>query len=354
MNKQAFHDLRIQSIEKETEGSSRIRFALPETLLGEFHFKPGQYISIKFEMKKKAHVRTYSISSEPDRNFIEIGVKHIKNGMFSKFLKTKNLEDIIKISNPEGNFVLNSKEPNQLLLIAAGSGITPMISILKSLLKKNTRTKVTLLYSNKTYADMMYRNEIQNLKDKYLDRLVVFNFFSREIQSTDFLNGRITEDKITFLSERNLIDIKTIDQCFICGPMEMTKTLRSYLIDRGLSERKIKTELFYVAKNKTAKSKVKNFDPSESKIEVLIDGSKKIFYMNKNDDFIEKATQYGISVPYSCKNGMCATCRCKVSSGEAIMKKNFSLEEWEIKKGFVLSCQLEPIDKEISLDFDIM
>ena len=155
MNKQTFHDLRIQSIEKETEGSSRIRFALPETLLDEFHFKPGQYISIKFEMKKKAHVRTYSISSEPDKNFIEIGVKHIKNGMFSNFLKTKKLEDIIQISNPEGSFVLDSKEPSRLLLIAAGSGITPMISILKSLLKKNTRAKVTLLYSNKTYADMM-------------------------------------------------------------------------------------------------------------------------------------------------------------------------------------------------------
>ena len=354
MNKQAFHNLRIKSIEKETEGSSRIRFALPETLLDEFHFKPGQYISIKFEMKKKAHVRTYSISSEPDKNFIEIGVKHIKNGMFSNFLKTKKLEDIVQISNPEGSFVLDSKEPSRLLLIAAGSGITPMISILKSLLKKNTRAKVTLLYSNKTYADMMYRNEIQNLKDKYLDRLVVFNFFSREIQGTDFLNGRITEDKITFLSERNLIDIQTIDQCFICGPMEMTKELRSYLKDRGLSERKIKTELFYVAKDKMTKSKVKNFVPSKSKIEVLIDGSKKIFYMNKNDDFIEKATQYGISIPYSCKNGMCATCRCKVSSGEVIMKKNFSLEDWEIKKGFVLSCQLEPVDKEISLDFDIM
>ncbi|MFL2792918.1 MAG: FAD-binding oxidoreductase [Paracoccaceae bacterium] len=354
MNKQAFHNLRIQSIEKETEGSSRIRFALPETLLDEFHFKPGQYISIKFEMKKKAHVRTYSISSEPDKNFIEIGVKHIKNGMFSNFLKTKKLEDIIQISNPEGSFVLDRKEPSRLLLIAAGSGITPMISILKSLLKKNTRARVTLLYSNKTYADMMYRNEIQNLKDKYLDRLVVFNFFSREIQGTDFLNGRITADKITFLSERNLIDIQTIDQCFICGPMEMTKELRSYLKDRGLSERKIKTELFYVAKNKTVNNKVKNLDPSESKIEVLIDGSKKILYMNKNDDFIEKATQYGINVPYSCKNGMCATCRCRVSSGEVIMKKNFSLEDWEIKKGFVLSCQLEPIDKEICLDFDII
>ena len=136
MNKQAFYNLRIQSIEKETEVSSKIRFALPETLVDEFNFKPGQYISIKFEMKKKAHVRTYSISSEPDRNFIEIGVKHIKNGMFSKFLKTKNLEDIIQISNPEGSFVLDSKEPSRLLLIAAGSGITPMISILKSLLKK--------------------------------------------------------------------------------------------------------------------------------------------------------------------------------------------------------------------------
>ena len=354
MSKQAFHNLRIHSIEKETEGSSRIKFSLPDTLLDQFNFKPGQYISIKFEMKKETHVRTYSISSEPDKNFIEIGVKHIKNGMFSKFLKTKKSEDIIQISNPEGNFVLNSRVPSRLLLIAAGSGITPMVSILKSLLKKNTRTKVTLLYSNKTYADMMYREEIQNLKDKYLDRLLVFNFFSREIQSTDFLNGRITEEKISFLSERNLIDIKAIDQCFICGPMEMTKALRSYLKERGLSEEKIKTELFYVAETNRTKSRSKNFSTSESKIEVLIDGSKKIFYMHKNDDFIEKATKYGISVPYSCKNGMCATCRCKVNSGEAKMRKNFSLEDWEVKKGFVLSCQLEPVDKELSLDFDII
>ena len=354
MNRQAFHNLRIQSIEKETEGSSRIKFTLPNKLLDQFNFKPGQYISIKFEMKKKTHVRTYSISSEPDKNFIEIGVKHIKNGMFSKFLKTQNLEDIIQISKPEGNFVLNSKEPSRLLLIAAGSGITPMVSILKWQLKKNTRAKVTLLYSNKTYADMMYRDEIQNLKDKYLDRLVVFNFFSRELQSTDFLNGRITEEKIAFLSERNLVDIQTVDQCFICGPIEMTKALGSCLKKKGLSERKIMTELFYVAKNKTTKSIAKNFDASQSKIEVLIDGSKKIFYMNKNDDFIEKATKYGISVPYSCKNGMCATCRCKVSSGKAQMRKNFSLEDWEIKKGFLLSCQLEPFDKEICLDFDII
>ena len=354
MNRQAFHNLRIQSIEKETEGSSRIKFTLPNKLLDQFNFKPGQYISIKFEMKKKTHVRTYSISSEPDKNFIEIGVKHIKNGIFTKFLKTKNLGDVIQISNPEGKFVLNSREPSQLLLIAAGSGITPIMSILKSLLKKNTRTKVTLLYSNKTFADMMYRAEIQNLKDKYLDRLVVFNFFSREIQSTDFLNGRITEEKIAFLSERNLIDVERIDQCFICGPIEMTKALGSYLKESGLSERKIKTELFYVTENKRTKSRAKSFDASESKIEVLVDGSKKIFYMNKDDNFIEKATKYGISVPYSCKNGMCATCRCKVSSGKAIMRKNFSLEDWEIKKGFLLSCQLEPVDKEICLNFDII
>ena len=354
MNKQAFHNLRIRSIEKDTIGSTRIQFTLPELLINQFNFKPGQYISIKFDMKKKTHVRTYSISSEPNKDFIEIGVKHIKNGMFAEFLKTKSLEDIVQVSNPEGNFVVSNKQPSSLLLIAAGSGITPMMSILKSILKKNTKTKVTLLYSNKTYADMMYKDEIQDLKDKYLDRLLVFNFFSREIQSTDFLNGRLSEEKIAFLSERSLIDINKIDQCFICGPIEMTKALRSYFKEEGLPDTKIKTELFYVAEKTSTKSKASKLEMSESKIEVLIDGSKKIFYMNKNDDFIEKATQYGISVPYSCKNGMCATCRCKVSSGEVIMKKNFSLEDWEIKKGFVLSCQLEPIDKEISLDFDII
>ena len=354
MNKQAFHNLRIRSIEKDTSSSTKIQFTLPELLINQFNFKPGQYISIKFDMKKKTHVRTYSISSEPNKDFIEIGVKHIKNGMFAEFLKTKSLEDIVQVSNPEGNFVVSNKQPSSLLLIAAGSGITPMMSILKSILKKDTKTKVTLLYSNKTYADMMYKDEIQDLKDKYLDRLLVFNFFSREIQSTDFLNGRLSEEKIAFLNERSLIDIHKIDQCFICGPIEMTKALRSYFKEEGLPDTKIKTELFYVAEKTITKSKASKLEMNESKIEVLIDGSKKIFYMNKNDDFIEKATQYGINVPYSCKNGMCATCRCKISSGEVIMKKNFSLEDWEIKKGFVLSCQLEPVDKEISLDFDIM
>ena len=136
MNKQVFHNLRIRSIEKDTIGSSRIQFTLPELLINQFNFKPGQYISIKFDMKKKTHVRTYSISSEPNKDFIEIGVKHIKNGMFAEFLKTKSLEDIMQVSNPEGNFVVSSQQPSSLLLIAAGSGITPMISILKSILKK--------------------------------------------------------------------------------------------------------------------------------------------------------------------------------------------------------------------------
>ena len=354
MVKQAFYDLKITSIKKETAHSSRIKFRLPDSLHEQFNHKPGQYISVKFNMKKNTYTRTYSISSEPNKSFIEIGVKHIESGVFSEFIKTKKIEDVVQVSNPEGNFVINSKNANQLLLIAAGSGITPIMSILKSTLRKDCKTRITLLYSNKTYADMMYKTEIQDLKDKYLDRLIVFNFFSREIQSTEFLNGRITKEKIAFLTKQCLIDFKSIDQCFICGPMDMTKSLQLYLKDKGIAERKIMTELFFVASDKTTKDLPQNIEEDESKIELLIDGSKKSFLMSKNDDFIDKANQNGISVPYSCKNGMCATCRCKVNSGEARMRKNYSLEEWEIKKGFVLSCQLEPIDKEISLDFDII
>ena len=354
MVKQAFYDLKITSIKKETAHSSRIKFRLPDSLHEKFNHKPGQYISVKFNMKKNTYTRTYSISSEPNKSFIEIGVKHIESGVFSEFIKTKKIEDVVQVSNPEGNFVINSKNANQLLLIAAGSGITPIMSILKSTLRKDCKTRITLLYSNKTYADMMYKTEIQDLKDKYLDRLIVFNFFSREIQSTEFLNGRITKEKIAFLTKQSLIDFKSIDQYFICGPMDMTKSLQLYLKDKGIAERKIMTELFFVASDKTTKDLPQNLEEDESKIELLIDGSKKSFLMSKNDDFIDKANQNGISVPYSCKNGMCATCRCKVNSGEARMRKNYSLEEWEIKKGFVLSCQLEPIDKEISLDFDII
>ena len=194
MVKQTFYDLKINSIKRETAGSSRIKFSLPNSLHEKFNHKPGQYISVRFAIKKEVLTRTYSISSEPNKNFIEIGVKHIESGMFSEFLKTKKMEDIIQISNPDGSFVVNSENANHLLLIAAGSGITPIMSILKSTLRKNNRSRITLLYSNKTYADMMYKTEIQDLKDKYLDRLLVFFFFSREVQSTEFLNGRITQD----------------------------------------------------------------------------------------------------------------------------------------------------------------
>ena len=354
MVKQTFYDLKINSIKKETAGSSRIKFSLPNSLYEKFNHKPGQYISVRFNMKKEDYTRTYSISSEPNKNFIEIGVKHIENGMFSKFLKTKKVEDVVQISNPDGSFVVRNQNANHLLLIAAGSGITPIMSILKSTLRKNNKSRITLLYSNKTFADMMYKTEIQDLKDKYLERFLVFNFFSREIQSTEFLNGRITQDKIAFLSDKNLIDLEDLDQCFICGPIGMTKSLQSYLQDKGVAERKITTELFFVATDKSIQDISQNLEEGESKIELLMDGSKKSFHMSKNDDFIDKANQNGINVPYSCKNGMCATCRCKVSSGEAKMRKNYSLEEWEIKKGFVLSCQLIPLGKVISLDFDIM
>ena len=228
MVKQTFYNLKINSIKRETAGSSRIKFSLPNSLHEKFNHKPGQYISVRFNMKKDDHTRTYSISSEPNKNFIEIGVKHIENGMFSKFLKTKKIEDVVQISNPDGSFVVRNNNANHLLLIAAGSGITPIMSILKSTLRKNNKSRITLLYSNKTFADMMYKTEIQDLKDKYLERLLVFNFFSREIQSTEFLNGRITQDKIAYLSNGNLIDLEDLDQCFICGPLDMTKSLQSY------------------------------------------------------------------------------------------------------------------------------
>ena len=354
MSKQVFSELEISSIKKETVNSSRIRFVIPKSLTNQFLHKPGQYISIQFELKKKTYIRTYSISSEANDNYIEIGVKHIERGIFSEFLKTKKTGDKIRISKPEGNFFLTGKNPKKLLLIAAGSGITPMMSILKSSLKNETETKITLLFSNKTYADMMFKEDLQDIKDKYIDRLSVNNFFSREAQSTQFLNGRITKEKIWFLEEEKILNLQSIDQTFICGPTEMTKELKACLKKAGVSERKIKTELFFVKPTHDSKIISKNLKTTESKIEIVMDGSRKTFVMKRNEDFIEKANQFGINIPYSCKNGMCATCRCKLLTGKAKMKKNYSLEEWEIKKGFLLSCQLVPLDKEVSLDFDII
>ncbi len=354
MIRQVFSELEISSIKKETVNSSRIRFVVPESLKYQFLHKPGQYISIQFDLNKETYIRTYSISSEPNDKHIEIGVKHIESGMFSEFLKTKVTGDKILVSQPEGNFSPNVKNPKKLLLIAAGSGITPMMSILKSSLYNEPDTKITLLFSNKTYSDMMFKEDLQDLKDKYLARLSINNFFSREVQSTEFLNGRITKEKIGFLEEERIIDLQSIDQTFICGPTEMTKDLKSYFKNAGVSERNIKTELFFVKPTQSSKIISKTLKTTESKIEIVIDGSCKTFIMKRNEDFIEKANEFGINIPYSCKNGMCATCRCKLLTGRAKMKKNYSLEEWEIKEGFLLSCQLEPLDKEISLDFDII
>ena len=349
----SFFEVSIASIYPETINSSRVKFSIPRELREIFKFNSGQYVTVKFNKDETTYLRTYSICSAINEKFLEIGVKHIENGVFSKFLKEKRSGDKIKLSPPSGNFCLKKKNPKQLLLVAAGSGITPILSIAKSILIENKTTKIILLFSNRTYLDMMFKEDLKDLKDQYLNRISIFNFFTKEKQEVQFLDGRLNKSKIQFLNEKKIIEPNIIDQIFICGPIKMTEEIKLCLSELGFSKAKIKTELFFT-KESNQKQKLRKISSTDNTIEILMDGTRKLVQMRAGEDFIDKAGKSGISIPFSCRNGMCATCRCKVKKGKVRMKKNYSLEDWEIEKGFVLSCQLEPLDKHILLDFDII
>jgi ring-1,2-phenylacetyl-CoA epoxidase subunit PaaE len=303
--------------------------------------------------------RSYSLCSSPIENKWNVAVKKINEGLFSTFVNEKLRKgDVLDVMAPNGTFFteIDSKKAKNYIAFAAGSGITPILSIIKTHLALEPESTFKLFYLNRTVKSIVFKEEIEQLKNRYFNRFEIFHFLTKEHRPSELFNGRFTKEKIQTLTDK-IIDVPQVDACFICGPEEMIYLLRDELINAGLEKDKIHFELFTSGISEEDKKRISKI--IEKKVEgtevTIIDGGKE-FHFVMGDDFdniLDGALAAGADLPFACKGGVCSTCRCKVVEGTAEMKLNYSLEENELAKNYILSCQAVPTSKKVVVDFGI-
>lgn len=351
-----FHVLKVTEVRRETPESVSIRFAVPDGLAPHFAFRPGQYLTLRAMIDGEDIRRSYSICSGLDEGALRVGIKRVAGGAFSTYAnESLKPGDEVEVMPPEGRFTPAEHAGSRHVLgIAAGSGITPIFSIVKTLLTRDTASRFTLIYGNQTTNSVMFAEEIEDLKNRYLGRLAVVHVLSREAQDVPLLSGRIDAARIRALAQ-GVVELSEVDEAFVCGPEAMIAEVGGALAELGLPCERIRSELF------TTSAPRKHYAPPASQhagavvsnVNVTLDGKRHAFAMLASDEnVVDAAARVGIDLPYSCKGGMCCTCRCKVQLGEVEMATNYSLEAWETSAGFVLACQSKPTTTELSLDFD--
>jgi len=352
-----FFDLEITSIAPQGENGLALTFEVPEALKDVFAFTPGQYLTLRAEIDGEDIRRSYSICSPLSADHLQVGIKCLEDGKFSNFAKKLNPGDTLSVMPPQGRFVAPIEGSHNYLLIAAGSGVTPILSIAQSVLEGEPDSQITLVYGNRTTASIMFREELEALKDRFVDRCSLVHILSREDQDVDLSNGRIDAEKLQDLTAKNLIAPADYDGIYLCGPQELIETCASTLQVHGGAKNAIHFELFTPADGGTVDPKKRREQiekaAGEVEVAVILDGTRRSFSMDgKADTVLSAANQAGIDLPFSCAGGMCCTCRCQIAKGDAAMDVNFSLEQWEIDAGFVLACQARPTSEKLVLDFD--
>ncbi|MFC4669355.1 1,2-phenylacetyl-CoA epoxidase subunit PaaE [Seohaeicola nanhaiensis] len=346
-----FYDLTIRDVRRETDDAVAISFDVPDVLAEAYDFAPGQYLTLRAEVNGQDIRRSYSIASAPGEP-LTVGVRKIADGTFSSFAHGLQPGDTISVMPPEGHFTCTSER--NIVLIAAGSGVTPMISIAAAALARKAR--VTLVYGNRTTDSIMFREALAALKDRYIDRFTLLHILSREPQDVPLFNGRISGEKIEQLARAGAVDLDHADGIFLCGPTEMIRDVTETLRARGIRSAGIHYELFYVDGEPQRKPRSQEAESAAQRgvaVAVVLDGSQKEFRFDSGDEnIVGAAARQGLDLPYSCKGGMCCTCRCKVVEGSAEMAVNYSLEQWEMDAGFTLACQARPTSDRLVLDFD--
>lgn len=349
-----FHELTVSSVRPLTDKAKAIRFDVPDELKDAFKFTPGQHLTLRKEFDGEEVRRNYSICCAPDEG-LEVGVKHVDGGTFSSFAQTLKRGDKIEVGMPGGRFTAEPGKDWHFLMVAAGSGITPVLSIIKSVLAGNAAARITLIYANRSTESVMFRKELEALKDVYLTRLNLLHVLSAGGMDTDILTGRIDAEKLQQMAERGLIEPSAYDAVYLCGPAPMTKALRAALPDMGVAQDKIRFEIFTPRPYGEASGEhapVKS-DIAGADVSVIVDGSRRTLKVDPAEETVlQAAKRDGVDIPYSCAGGMCSTCRCKVTKGEASMDQNWSLQPWELEAGFILACQARPKTSELELDFD--
>lgn len=359
-----FHDLRIARISPEAAGSVAIAFDVPDDLLARFDFQPGQYLTLRSQINGADVRRSYSICSTHSHlkrcRELVVGIRPMEGGVFSNWAANcLKAGDTLSVMPPEGRFV--SKRPRALhrVAFAAGSGITPILSIMASTLEGQPESKFTLVYGNRSMNSVMFNEALQDLKDRFADRLTLIHILSRQAQEVDLLQGRIDAAKVQSIID-TLLPVASMDEVFICGPEAMIEVTQKALLEAGVPEKQIHTERFTSPVLETLSpearqaviAKLKLTAGGQVALTVVLDGKSHALHMNPDEHVLDVAMAAGLDLPFSCKGGVCATCRCKVMTGSVSMDKNFGLETWETDKGFVLSCQARPTSEIVTISFD--
>ena len=352
-----FHPLRVEAIEKLTEDAVAITFAVPEDLREDYAYEPGQHLTVRMDVEGEEVRRNYSICAPATSGRLRIGVKRLPGGAFSGHATSAlKLGDVVDVMTPTGRFVahLDPTRPRHYCAIAAGSGITPVFSIVSSVLEVESDSAVTLLYGNRTTASVMFLEELADLKDRFPTRLRTVHVLSREPQEVELFSGRLDAAKLEHLLDA-VVPPSTVDDWFLCGPFAMVESARSVLVDRGVDSRHVHTELFHVEGEEPRESVPIEEELAEgaSTVTVTLDGRSSTLQVPKaGTRILDAMLMVRADAPYACKGGVCGTCRCKLVSGEVAMDRNYALEPDEIENGFVLACQSHPVTAEVVLDFD--
>jgi ring-1,2-phenylacetyl-CoA epoxidase subunit PaaE len=354
-----FHRLRVKDIRRETTECVSIAFEIPETIKEHFRFHQGQNITIRLMVGDEEVRRSYSICSSPLENELRVAVKEVPEGKFSSHAnKTLKVDDVLEVLSPTGSFFtpLSPDQSKNYLAFAAGSGITPILSIIKTVLATEPQSNFTLIYGNRNRASIIFKEELEALKNKYMRRFALHNILSREQTDAPINHGRINAAKCDEFNNR-LFDISTVDEVFLCGPEEMIFGVREWLEKKGIERKNIHFELFGVPgqlKSASTPDEKHSHTGQVSKVSVKIDGITFDFDLDYDgSSILDAALKQGADLPFACKGGVCATCKAKLVEGEVEMDTNYALEPEETAAGFVLTCQSHPRSPRVIVDLDI-
>ena len=354
-----FHNIKIADVYKETKDTSVVTFDIPEHLQDDFKFIQGQHLTLKKEINGEDIRRSYSLCSSPVESQWKVAIKQIPGGAFSTYANTElKAGDELEVMEPSGNFYvdIDASEPKNYIAFAAGSGITPMLSIIKTHLEMEPDSTFKLFYLNRTAKSIIFKEEIEQLKNKFFQRFHTFHFLTKEQRDIEFLNGRFTSEKLQTLIG-TFIDIEDTSHCFICGPQDMIFLIRDELQKSGLDTNKIHYELFFSGSSDEENKHIAEVleHKTEGTEVTIIDGGKEFQFIMEDDydNLLDGALAAGADLPFACKGGVCSTCKCRIVEGSVEMKVNYALEEEEIAKNLILSCQAVPTSEKVVVDFDV-
>jgi ring-1,2-phenylacetyl-CoA epoxidase subunit PaaE len=351
-----FHKLAVNDLRREAADAVSLTFAIPQELRADYSFAPGQYLTLRTTTDGEEVRRSYSICSGPDDGELRIAVKKVDGGAFSSWAADElKAGDQLDVMTPTGRFGI-AHAPDQARVyvgFAAGSGITPILSIVKGVLAREPDSRFFLFYGNRSTGGMLFREALEELKDRFMQRLSVFHVISGEEQDIPILHGRLDGDKVRVLL-RSMVPASSVDHVFICGPTGMSEDIEAACRGIGIAEDRIHVERFVseFGGRPRPKAVVQATAPAKATASLIIDGKRRDVPVADNESILDAALRAGMDLPFACKGGMCSTCRAKLVEGDARMEVNYSLEPWELEAGFILTCQARPVSDKVVVDYD--